>query len=146
MGKGLEEGRVLRILDVPLAAWDGLRGAGVDVDCLVAGSLLLSRLERDPAPIRISCDAIGRNGPRRTWDIASSSWRVDVPALTKAETASLLRGVPMPRPLATAGELARMILGSAGMRHPGAPAHAWPMALRRPAQARNRPMAAHAAR
>lgn len=145
--EGYGDPRVLRVVDAPLP------GPGVErgndrgtVDCLVAGSTALSLLGRDPAPIRLAYDAISRNGMRRSWDAASSSWRLDVPALTTAELASLLRGAPMPRPMAIAGELARAILCSAPAPHVPSPTYAWPAASRRAVQARVRALPAPTAR
>lgn len=138
VAEGFDDPHVVRILDAPLALPGTRREDGVGaIDCLVAGSLALAPLSRDPAPIRLACDAIGRNGMRRSWDTASSSWRLEVPALTPAELASLLRGAPMPRPMAMAGELARSILCFARVPQVPSSRYAWPAASRRPPKARN---------
>ena len=137
--EGFSDPHVLRVLDIPLSRSGAGPGSdGGTVDCLVAGPLALKLRSSDPAPIRLVYDAIGRNGMRRSWDTVSSSWRLDVPTLTRAEIASLLRGAPMPRPIAIAGELARGILFSVPASHLPSPTYSWPSASRRAVQVRGR--------
>lgn len=145
--EGSTDPHVLRILDVPLPGPRVAWGAGVaTVDCLVAESMPLSHRRGAPAPIRITYNAIGRNGLHCSWDDVSSCWRINVPALTDAEIASTSRGTPLPRPRAVADVFARVLLGSVEERRAQPSAHACPMAARRPAEVRNRPPHAMASR
>ena len=137
--EGSTDPRDLRVLDVPLLRPSSARGnAKGDMNCLVAGSLVLSLLSGDHASIRVAYDAIGMNGMHRAWDAAASCWRLEFPALTQAELASLLRGAPMPRPMAVADGLARAILCPDQAKHSPSPTYSWPAAARRAGLARGR--------